>query len=249
MRLPQANAYGEVFISWKLEHNNHQLMIKCTVLISYCVCRRPSWKQKTQPNGCSAVVWLSFWFSTRFTRKTLDHSVGNYLYLLGLWRKKARTNRFQKLGVAHLYFCWEHTFLKLCVFLFVPIFLDLFLRTENIREILYLVFLNELCPFNTILILSSLPRLLVDWCIFCVRPLGTILFLETSFCFEKRYIVETVFSVRLFIFLVLKVNSARVNTFFSSESSWKPKTQPNDSRAAVWLSLFSTRPSADTVTN
>ena len=23
---------------------------------------------------------LSFWFSTRFTRKTLDHSVGSYLY-------------------------------------------------------------------------------------------------------------------------------------------------------------------------
>ena len=30
----------------------------------------------------------------------------------------------------------------------------------------------------------------------------------------------------------------------------KPKTQPNDSRAAVWLSFwFSTRPSAHTVTN
>ena len=25
--------------------------------------------QKTQPNGSSAVVLLSFWFSTRFTRK------------------------------------------------------------------------------------------------------------------------------------------------------------------------------------
>ena len=56
-------------------------MIMCSVLISYCVCRRPSWKPKTQPNGSSAVVWLSFWFSTRFTRKTLDHSRGTYLYL------------------------------------------------------------------------------------------------------------------------------------------------------------------------
>ena len=26
------------------------------------------------------VVWLSFWFSTRFTRKKLDHSCGIYLY-------------------------------------------------------------------------------------------------------------------------------------------------------------------------
>ena len=35
----------------------------------------------------------------------------------------------------------------------------------------------------------------------------------------------------------------------SCESSWTPKTQPNDSRAAVWLSFWcSTRPSADTGT-
>ena len=48
----------------------------------------------------------------------------------------------------------------------------------------------------------------------------------------------------------VKVTATRVNMFFSSESRWKPKTQPNDSRAAVWLSFwFSTRPSADTVTN
>ena len=47
-----------------------------------CVCRRPSWIPKTQPNGSSAVVWLSFWFSTRFTRKKLDHCPGIYLYSL-----------------------------------------------------------------------------------------------------------------------------------------------------------------------
>ena len=51
-------------------------MIMCSVFINYCVCRRPSWKPRTQPNGSSAVVWLSFWFSTRFTRKTLDYSNG-----------------------------------------------------------------------------------------------------------------------------------------------------------------------------
>ena len=48
----------------------------------------------------------------------------------------------------------------------------------------------------------------------------------------------------------LNVTATWVNMFFSSESSWKPKTQPNDSRAAVWLSFwFPTRPSADTVTD
>ena len=37
------------------------------VLISDCVCRRPSWKPKT---------WLSFWFSTRFARKNLVSLAG-----------------------------------------------------------------------------------------------------------------------------------------------------------------------------
>ena len=44
------------------------------VLSSYCVCRRPSWKPKTQPNGSSGVVWWSFLFSTRFTWKKLGLS-------------------------------------------------------------------------------------------------------------------------------------------------------------------------------
>ena len=57
-------------------------MIMFPVFISDCVCRRPSWKPKTQPNGSSAVVWLSFWFSTRFTRKKLDYSIASYLYAL-----------------------------------------------------------------------------------------------------------------------------------------------------------------------
>ena len=38
-------------------------------LTSYCLCRRPSWTPKTQPNDSSAVVWLSFWCSTRFAWK------------------------------------------------------------------------------------------------------------------------------------------------------------------------------------
>ena len=55
-------------------------MIMFPVLIRDCVCRRPSWIPKTQPNGSSAVVWLSFWFSTRFTRKNFDYPNANYLY-------------------------------------------------------------------------------------------------------------------------------------------------------------------------
>ena len=46
----------------------------------------------------------------------------------------------------------------------------------------------------------------------------------------------------------VKVTTVTVIKCFSSGSSLKPKTQPNDSRAAVWLSFwFSTRPLADTV--
>ena len=73
-------------------------MIMCSVLISYCVCRRPSWTPKTQPNGSSAVVWLSFWCSTRFTRKKLDQSRGTYLYIVVPYR--------------HLTFLREHFFIR-----------------------------------------------------------------------------------------------------------------------------------------
>ena len=38
----------------------------------------------TRFNGSSAVVWLSFWFSTRFTRKKRVHSRGIYHYLYSL---------------------------------------------------------------------------------------------------------------------------------------------------------------------
>ena len=41
-------------------------------------CRRPSWTIKTQLNGSSAVVWLSFWSSTPLTWKKRVHS--SYLY-------------------------------------------------------------------------------------------------------------------------------------------------------------------------
>ena len=39
------------------------------VLNSACVCWRPSWTPKTQPNSSSAVVWLIFCCSIRFTGK------------------------------------------------------------------------------------------------------------------------------------------------------------------------------------
>ena len=56
----------------------------CSVLISYCVCRWPSWTPKTQPNDSSAVVWLSFWCSTRFTRKKC----------LSQWRETCRVHSY-----------------------------------------------------------------------------------------------------------------------------------------------------------
>ena len=57
---------------WRLQYDNDQLMIMCSVLISYCVCRWSGWTQKTQPNDSSAVVWLSFWSSTIPRSKETD---------------------------------------------------------------------------------------------------------------------------------------------------------------------------------
>ena len=52
------------------------------------------------------------------------------------------------------------------------------------------------------------------------------------------------------LFLRLQCSLHQIGHLLTGESSWTPKTQPNDSRAAVWLIFwFSTRPSADTVTN
>ena len=45
----------------------------CSVVITYCVCQRPSWTPKTQPNGHQSVaLWLSFWCSTLLTIKRVD---------------------------------------------------------------------------------------------------------------------------------------------------------------------------------
>ena len=56
-------------ISWRLQHDNCHIMIMCSVLISYCVCRRLRWIPKTKPNDSSVVVWLNIWCSTRITKK------------------------------------------------------------------------------------------------------------------------------------------------------------------------------------
>ena len=53
-------AYGEVIISWRLQNDNRQLMIMYSVLISYCVYRRPSWTPKNQPNDSSAIYLVEF---------------------------------------------------------------------------------------------------------------------------------------------------------------------------------------------
>ena len=81
MTLLYANAYEKLIIIWRLKHNDNQLMIMCSVLNSYCVCRMPSWIPKTQPNGSSAVVWLSFWCSTRFTRKSVSANAETHVRL------------------------------------------------------------------------------------------------------------------------------------------------------------------------
>ena len=50
----------------------HPSLIRTTTtapLVSACVWLRLSWTQKTQSNGNSAFVRLSFWCSTRFTQK------------------------------------------------------------------------------------------------------------------------------------------------------------------------------------
>ena len=50
-----------------------------------------SWQPKTQPNDSRAAVWSSFWFSTRFTWKTLDYSNGSYLYSKILYQHLLKT--------------------------------------------------------------------------------------------------------------------------------------------------------------
>ena len=84
----------------------------CSVFISYCVCRRLSWTQNTQPNDSSAVAWsqpndssavawLSFWCSTRLTRKKLVHSFGSYLYSRVLKKLGVSTPRRPPLPLLH----------------------------------------------------------------------------------------------------------------------------------------------------
>lgn len=48
------------------------LLDDCEVMVLpmiTCVLRRPSWTPEAQPKGSCAIVWLNFWFSTRFVRK------------------------------------------------------------------------------------------------------------------------------------------------------------------------------------
>ena len=55
---------SKLLLSCNIAGGNFPLLI-VLVLISACVCRRPSWTPKTQPGGSSAATWLSFWCSTR----------------------------------------------------------------------------------------------------------------------------------------------------------------------------------------
>ena len=55
---------SKLLLGCNIAGGNFPLLI-VLVLISACVCRRPSWTPKTQPGGSSAATWLSFWCSTR----------------------------------------------------------------------------------------------------------------------------------------------------------------------------------------
>ena len=95
-------AYGSVVISWRLHHNNRQFMIRFWILLSYYVCRKSSWTPKTQPNGSSAVVWLSSWCSTRFTGKKIDYCNASYLYLYLPKAEHRRCNYDDVKGIKYL---------------------------------------------------------------------------------------------------------------------------------------------------
>ena len=63
------------------EEEDCHLLQYWLVVISACVCRRPSWTPKTQPNGSSVVVWLRFWCSTRFSRKSVSANAETHVRL------------------------------------------------------------------------------------------------------------------------------------------------------------------------
>ena len=93
------------------------LPMHCVAYNRACFCRRPSWvwswclaRFTMLINSAPPWVWrnmwmapnqklnqafveLSFWFSTRFTRKKLDHSPGSYLYSV-LWIFEKYSVRF-----------------------------------------------------------------------------------------------------------------------------------------------------------
>ena len=77
------------------------------VLISVCVCRRPSWKPKTKPNGhFSMAGWFCFWCSTRLLMSVKKCSI---------WRRKGCNGQRQflrphlKWGCLVCYSTWDWT--------------------------------------------------------------------------------------------------------------------------------------------
>ena len=94
-------------------------------------------------------------------------------------------------------------------------------------------------PFllNFYLLISLIDTLL--WSPF-LQPTSLYLLMLVCLC------LATVLSSAFWDFFIL----CHITRGYSSESSWTPKTQPNDSKAAIWLSFWcSTRPSADTGTD
>ena len=67
-------------VRWKLLHDNTHMWILLSVIISKCLCWRPSWPPEPQSDGCPTVVWLSFWWSTRFNDRKEFHVMQKSLY-------------------------------------------------------------------------------------------------------------------------------------------------------------------------
>ena len=176
-------------------------MIMCSVFYKWMCLPKAELKTKIQPNGSSAVVWLSSLEKHLITLAVLTFTVffsrgkdcGDLL------------NRFQK----KVYFFSDGcTFFPTCIF-FSKRFTSL---THSNSE----------------------------------REKNTLFFLTHSIFGEKCHKCNFLQDIKN----TAEVISGRASKFFSSKSSWRPKTQPHDRKASIWLSFwFSTRPSADTVTH
>ena len=188
-------------------------MVCWLVLISACICRMPSWTPKIQPSDSSAVVWLSFWCSTRLTwKKCLSQRRETYRLHSYIWNSATRTglsgvkikvtsNNYLLLEKkSYIFRIFPGFYAKIGHFRrkFLPIFPKKRVwtpvqRGEPVRATLFHLWLRSFWTARE------------PWTSRFIPPDGTL----------------------------------------TGESRWTSKTQPNDSRAAVWARFwYSTRSSA-----